>query len=128
MVKKTKKSVSEDEKIFSCLAESSEIFVSQYDIEHEMCQNLIAEAIKIGKIKDENDIEGILQEIWGFNLDLGYEVEVKEHRTRFNTIYTGNRYCGFERYDKEWYTDGMISQKMKGLRESIIARQHYERW
>lgn len=113
---------------YTSLSKCNELFVSEDDFNNPLCKKFINECIKEGFLKPEYTLDELLHVVWGCNLDLGYELFDGEHRTRFGKTYTGKRYTFFERYDNEWAENGMISDKMKKARESIVAKQNYERW
>ena len=123
-----KKKNKSDEETFDHLLEAAEIFVSEDDFNNPLCVRVIQEAKKSGILPESPTIEELLYTVWGINTTLGFDVEETEHRTRFGKLFTGKRYCGFERCDKKWYDEGMISNKMKTLIENHIAKKLVERW
>lgn len=54
----------------------------------------------------------------GIDINQHYEHQFNTHRNRFNEVYTGSRWVGLERSDKQWCESGHASQavldKVKG--------------
>lgn len=104
------------------------IFVSEDDLANDTFKKVLSAGIASGDISENPSVEEILYKVWGLNTEIGYDCEKLTHKTRFNKVYSGIRYSGYERCDNEWYKNTMCSGEMRNRIESWNARKFYDRW
>lgn len=102
-------------------------------LEREIMQEIIAiREVSLSElyVQDKKYTEKYAQEnpdtlkwlLFDLGVDTGqhYEHQFNTHRNRFNEVYTGSRWVGLERSDKQWCESGYASQavidKVKGSR------------
>lgn len=79
----------------------------------------LSEIYKVNKIFSEKYVQEnptrIINLLWelGINTKEYYEQQVNTHRNIFSEVYTGSRFVGLERTDKEWLDSGYASREAK---------------